>query len=430
MAKILIIDSNDERRKSLTAKLRGLGQVVSVMSMINQDNLRSIITSNEVLIFLDQENDLAKKILLSAANQEMKCILNNESLENEVEATPDIIFLHDQAQELEQSIVHIIDSIYSANPRVQPIANDPRSVAAFEIARKAAKTNATVLVTGETGTGKEVMAQYIHQCSSVSHGPFISVNCAALPDNMMEAILFGYEKGSFTSAVSSYIGKFEQAHNGTLLLDEISEISIGLQAKLLRVLQERELERLGGKKVIKINVRIIAATNRNLQQQVIDGLFRKDLYYRLNVLPIHCPALRERPMDILPIAEFFMNKYAKQFDRTVSGLSDKAQRKLANYHWQGNIREMDNVIQRAIIMTENDIITENDINISENLFDLNTADNDQFHSRFEASEAKVIIDALKETDGRRNIAAKNLNISPRTLRYKIAKLRAIGLKVP
>lgn len=334
-----------------------------------------------------------------------------------------------------EQIVELVDNATSSPMPLLPIAEDPNSKKTLELARRAAKSKATVLITGETGVGKEVLAHYIHQHSPYSQGPFISVNCAALPENMIEAILFGYERGSFTSAVSNYIGKFEQAQNGSLLLDEISEIPIGLQAKLLRVLQEREIERLGGKKVININVRIIAATNRDLHQQVMMGTFRKDLYYRLNVLPVFCIPLRERRLDIIPLAEHFMNVHAKHLERSIPILSTSAKNKLQEHIWPGNVREIENVIQRALVMTDANVIEQEDIFIinevnHENIFEPSVFQDIQFNTTLEANEAKVIIDILKETDGCRNKAANRLNISPRTLRYKLAKLKAIGLEVP
>lgn len=315
------------------------------------------------------------------------------------------------------------------------IAEDPETKIILETARKAAKTYANVLITGETGVGKEVIARFIHDHSLFSDGPFITINCAALPDNMIEAILFGYEKGSFTNAITSYIGKFEQSQNGTLLLDEISEIPLELQGKLLRVLQEREIERLGGKKMISINNRIIAATNRNLLQQVTKGYFRKDLYYRLNVLPIHCPALRNRRLDILPFAEYFMNHHAQLLGRDTPHLTELAKKKLINSKWPGNIREMDNVIQRTLILTEKNIIDHHDIVLMEDIFEeseqqMIRENSNTLNSRLKQNEAQIIIDALNETEGSRNIAARKLNMSPRTLRYKISKLKSIGVKIP
>lgn len=307
-----------------------------------------------------------------------------------------------------------------------PIAEDPHSKAMLEIALKAAKSNATILISGETGVGKELIARYIHENSGFNQGPFVSVNCAALPEHMVEAMLFGYEKGAFTSAVNSYVGKFEQAQNGTLLLDEISEIPLALQAKLLRVLQEREVEKLGGKKTIKINVRIIAASNRDLRQYVASGNFRSDLYYRLNVVPLHCSALRDRPLDIIPLANYFINQYALAHGRSAPQLTEAAQKKLADYNWPGNVREMDNFIQRLMIMTSHDLIDTCDIEFDEVI----STQEPLLNSTLKSHEAKVIVDVLKESEGCRGLAAKKLNMSPRTLRYKIAKLKSIGIKIP
>lgn len=306
------------------------------------------------------------------------------------------------------------------------IAEDPQSKFILEMARKAAMSQASVLITGETGVGKELLARYIHQNSPMCHGPYVSVNCAALPDNMIESILFGYEKGAFTGAINTYQGKFEQANNGTLLLDEIAELPLGLQAKLLRVLQEFEIERLGGKRLIKVNARIIAATNRDLKQQVQAGLFRSDLYYRLNVVPLVCDALRNRSLDIIPLANYFVKKYASKLGKNIITLTDMAKNKLMQYSWPGNVRELENIIHRAIIMLSGNVIDEQHILIGDNQSNIEG----QFHTRIKENEAKFIIDVLNEVDGSRDIAARILNISPRTLRYKISKLKAIGIKVP
>ena len=320
-------------------------------------------------------------------------------------------------------------------PILAPIAEDPRSKAVLHIAHKAAKSQATILISGETGVGKEVLAHYIHLHSFYAQGPFVAVNCAALPENMIESILFGFEKGAFTNAINTYVGKFEQADQGTLLLDEISEISTGLQAKLLRVLQEREVERLGGRKMIKVNLRVIATTNRNLHKQVEAGLFRKDLYYRLNVMPIECLALRDRPLDIVPLAEHFIKLHANAMGRHTPVLTQAAKNKLMAATWPGNIREMDNIIQRTLIMSEKSVLDDQDIAFCENTLGelVDSASNENsnhFASMLEATEAKLILDMLKETEGCRNSAARKLNISPRTLRYKISKLRSIGLEIP
>ncbi|WP_197737349.1 sigma-54 interaction domain-containing protein [Aquicella siphonis] len=402
--------------------------------------MHSVLTSHDVLVVLDQDEAVVRSILAKIMNQPIKCIFNQHisSFTRYVNRQNMIFINSEESNDVEESVIAKIDGWHLDSARLQPIAHDARSKVMLEMARKAAKTSATVLISGETGTGKEVLAKYIHQHSSFHDGPYITVNCAALPENMMEAILFGYEKGAFTSAVNTYVGKFEQAQNGTLLLDEIAEMPIGLQAKLLRVLQERELERLSGKRVVRLNLRVIAASNRDLKNQVINGLFRKDLYYRLHVLSVRCPALRERLNDILPLAEYFIRHHAKILDKNEPVLTEGAKNKLVSHVWPGNIRELENVIQRAMIMTEGAVIDAGDISLEEGLYDFEQTDGqggyasniEQFSSKLEESEAKAIMEVLHEADGCRNIAARRLNISPRTLRYKIAKLRAIGLKVP
>ena len=218
------------------------------------------------------------------------------------------------------------------------------------MARRVAQTDATVLLTGESGVGKEVVARFIHRHSTRSQGPFVAINCAAIPESLLEATLFGYEKGAFTGAQQAQAGKFEQAQEGTLLLDEVTEMPLSLQAKLLRVLQEREVERVGGKKPVALNIRIIATSNREMAESVAKGDFREDLYYRLNVFPVRIPALRERPQDVLPIARHFLQLHGASFGRTGMVLSTAAADQLANYRWPGNVRELENVVQRALIM--------------------------------------------------------------------------------
>lgn len=230
----------------------------------------------------------------------------------------------------------------------------------FVVAKKIASSSATVLIHGESGTGKEVVARYIHVHSNRKEHPFIAINCAAIPENMLEATLFGYEKGSFTGAYQASAGKFEQAQKGTLLLDEISEMSVGLQAKLLRVLQEKEVERIGGKKTIALDVRVLATTNRDLSAEIKQGRFREDLYYRLSVLPLYLPPLRERKEDILPLAEQFLAIYAVNRQGVLPTLSEAAKEYLLSHPWQGNVRELENSLQRAIILQNGQVLDRDD----------------------------------------------------------------------
>ena len=315
----------------------------------------------------------------------------------------------------------------------QFIAVDQASLQTKRLANQVASTDVSVLICGESGTGKEVLAQYIHEKSSRGEGPFIALNCAAIPENMLEAMLFGYEKGAYTGALNAHAGKFEQAQGGTLLLDEISEMDVGLQAKLLRVLQERQVERLGGKGPINLDVRILATTNRNLKQEVADGRFREDLYYRLNVFPITLRPLRERKADVMPIAESIVNKLASEKHLVFSA---DAKNKLEQHDWSGNVRELDNVIQRALVFASNEVIEACDIYIEES--DTHPiseqATSGQVVTKQEGSlkeqEQELILHALKEGKGSRKFASERLGISPRTLRYKIARLKEKGIDIP
>ncbi len=230
----------------------------------------------------------------------------------------------------------------------------------YELAKKVAKTSSHVLILGESGTGKEVLARYIHFCSG-RKGPFVPVNCAAIPEELLEAELFGYEKGAFTGAVKSKPGKFELAHKGTLFLDEVGELSFKLQAKLLRVIQEKQVERLGGEVSINVDVRILSATNKNLEKEVKEGRFREDLYFRLNVIPIEIPPLRERKEDLKLLAQFFLKKICEREGIEEKNITAEVWEVLQNYHWPGNIRELQNLIERLVILTEGKEITLDDL---------------------------------------------------------------------
>ncbi len=305
------------------------------------------------------------------------------------------------------------------------VAVDDESVRIKRLAAQVASTDVSILINGESGTGKEVLANYIHHCSARTDGPFVAINCAAIPENMLEAMLFGYEKGAYTGAHTSNPGKFEQAQGGTLLLDEISEMDISLQAKLLRVLQEKQVERLGGKQVIDLDVRILATTNRNIKKEVEEGRFREDLYYRLSVFPITLKPLRERKDDILPIIESLLYKY-----RNIAGIatiSDTARDKLVSYRWPGNVRELDNVVQRSIVLSNGGLILPEHIYIEDEKHDEKI---EISQSSLKDNERNLILHALKEGKGSRKHAAEKLGISPRTLRYKLARLKDEGVEVP
>jgi two-component system response regulator FlrC len=299
-----------------------------------------------------------------------------------------------------------------------------------ELARRVAASDCTVLIAGESGTGKEVLARYIHQHSPRAAAAFVAVNCAAIPENMLEAILFGHERGAFTGAHAAHPGKFEQAQRGTLLLDEVTEMPLGLQAKLLRVLQEREVERLGGRAPIALDVRVLATTNRNLRAEVAAGRFREDLYYRLNVFPLMTAPLRERRDDVLPLAMHLLNSRSRA-GQPIPALSAEAAQMLLTYTWPGNVRELDNVMQRALILVNGPVIRAEHIQLemapaSAEVPAAATGLSDSLSS----TERDLILDALRSDNGNRQAAARRLGISPRTLRYKLARLREAGVDVP
>lgn len=320
-------------------------------------------------------------------------------------------------------------------PSSTMIAEDLRTREIAQMAHRVAESDASVMILGESGVGKEVLARYIHLHSNRRDEPFIAINCAAIPENMLEAILFGYEKGAFTGAYKSAPGKFELAQQGTLLLDEISEMSMALQAKLLRVLQEQEVERLGGRETIQLNVRILATSNRKLREEIAAGRFREDLFYRLCVFPMTLPPLRERDRDILPMADFFLKRHLREH-QALPALDDSAKNKLMSYHWPGNVRELDNVMHRALILCDGETIkadniyyeTESDADM---VIDINAdASDGTLSTDLKNAEEKIILDAIRNGDGSRKKAAEILGISPRTLRYKIAKLKDQGVVIP
>jgi two-component system response regulator FlrC len=297
------------------------------------------------------------------------------------------------------------------------------------------------MISGESGTGKEVLARFIHAHSERAAGPFVAINCAAIPENMLEAVLFGHERGAFTGAYKSSPGKFEQAQGGTLLLDEITEMELGLQAKLLRVLQEREVERLGGNDSIPLDLRVLATTNRNMREAVSNGRFRQDLYYRLNVFPLNIPALRDRPEDVVPLAQQLACRHEK--GDVYPGFSREAEQYLRSHTWPGNVRELENVVQRALILRAGHCMEVSDICIDDAVempvpasqgstfgtgHEMNT--DHALEKDLKMKERELIIAALEAGNGSRKDVAHRLGISPRTLRYKLARLRDAGMEIP
>lgn len=330
------------------------------------------------------------------------------------------------------------------------IASAPASIRLFALARRVAPFNVPVLITGETGTGKECVAKYIHENAVGKDAPYIGVNCAAIPESMLEIILFGYEEGAFTGAVASVPGKFEQASGGTLLLDEIGDMPLALQAKLLRVLQEQEFERLGSHKRIPLAIRLVASTNKDLQIEIAEGRFRQDLFYRLSVVPMHITPLRERKEDIIPLALRFINKY-QAFCEGKIHLGDEARDALLDYDWPGNVRELENVIQRGLILCNGAEMTPQDFGLEQKntlLSAVPCADvtpayqetqSGGIHSAMSAmrnvklrgrmAEYQYIVDLLKRYKGSKSKTAEFLGITPRALRYRLASMRDKGVNI-
>lgn len=448
-ARILVVEDDQELREALcdTLELAGFdyfeadsgeralevladNHVEMVVSDVNMPG----IDGHQLLDRIKQQQPGLPVMLITAFGQVQKAV-------DAIRAgAVDYLMKPFEAKALVSAVQRYAAGAISSQEGIEPVAEETSSKQLLQLARRVAASDTTVLITGESGTGKEVLAQYIHNHSTRARQPFVAINCAAIPENMLEATLFGHEKGAFTGAYSASPGKFEQANGGTLLLDEISEMDVGLQAKLLRVLQEQEVERLGGRKTIKLDVRILATSNRKLENYVAEHRFREDLYYRLNVFPLQWKPLRERPADIVPLAQRLLGKYCTKMNRAPALFSPDAQQSLTHHAWPGNVRELDNVVQRALIMQAGAVIRAVDLLLDPNsiaITDLcdegespvteQDIDNSQLGAGLQQHEFQLIIDALKSTGGSRKDAAENLGISPRTLRYKLAKMREAGL---
>src|SRR5438093_4361126 len=446
MGKILVVENNDVLRMSVVQALVENSHNVSEVSdgeeateRLQQESYDVVLTDMrmpkksglEVLRFANQINELTVVIMMTAFG----------TIESAVEAMKngayDYIQKPFELEELEvklnRALEHRRDSgvlqILRSQSNVLLEHNDivgtsPQIKKILEIIKKTAKSNASILITGETGTGKELIASLVHFNSLRAKQSLVKVNCAALQENLLESELFGHEKGAFTSADRQRIGRFEQASGGTLFLDEIGDMSPSTQAKVLRVLQEQEFERLGGMKTIRVDVRIIAATNKNLKDAIANNRFREDLYYRLNTVSIEMPALRERKEDVLPLANFFVKKYGDELKKNIVGFSPQAAKYLTRHNWPGNIRELQNAIERAILMAESNLIETEDLSLNSSSAESSSADALKIKIppsgiKLDDLERDTILEALKMSNWVQKDAAELLGVSRRVLNYKV-----------
>jgi len=466
--KILVVEDDNDLREALSDTLL-LADYDVLAANCAEEALKLLALNGDIAMIVSDVNmgamsghDLLRQVKEQYPQIPMLLITAYASISQSVEAmregAVDYLVKPFEGHVLLETVARYVGDGASADSD-EPVASAPGSQQLLQLARRMAQADSTVLVVGESGTGKEVLARYIHNHSPRARRPFIAINCAAIPENMLEAMLFGHEKGAYTGAHSSAPGKFEQANGGTLLLDEISEMDMSLQAKLLRVLQEREVERLGGRKTIKLDVRVIATSNRDMRQQVASGRFREDLYYRLSVLPLQWAPLRERTEDILPLAQRLLARHAQKQMRNGVCLDVSANQALLAYSWPGNVRELDNVMQRALILQMGTRIQAEDLGLGDGWASLgqsvvasesqaavqgshpaaldnsapetleSLASSAVLGDDLKQREFEIIVETLKQERGSRKHTAEKLGISARTLRYKVAKLREQGYEV-
>ncbi|MBI5635201.1 MAG: sigma-54-dependent Fis family transcriptional regulator [Nitrospirae bacterium] len=408
-------------RAALNEAIQRLGHR-AVLAENGQEALAKLNSSSFALVITDMKmpkmDGLAflKEARLRGANLPVLVITGHGTIENAVETmkegATDYLLKPFSFDTLSRKIGAIMERMSGS---MEIISACPRMKKLLQIADAVAPSDTTVLICGESGTGKELLARHIFNTSLRKDKPFVAVNCAAIPDNLMESELFGFEKGSFTGAMEKKVGKFELAHGGTLLLDEIGEMSITLQAKLLRVLQEKEVDRIGGRQPVPIDVRIIATTNRDLYNEAMQGKFREDLYYRLSVFPIDVPPLRERQEDIPILAEHFLRKFSGLKEKQPKGITKEAMDLLLTRQWRGNIRELENTLQRAVLLCKGEVIDQQDLL----LIGDHPAQPPQVQGNIRDMEKELILKTLKEMDGNKTRAARALGVSVRTIRNKL-----------
>ncbi len=434
--KVLVVEDEREMQRALEAVLEGCGLRVSTaedglhaMTKFKQDLYDLVIadvrmprmSGLELLKEIKRISPLTPVVLLTAYG----------TVEGAVNAMKEGAFDYIEKPFSPEVLEEVVKRALASRPEEEKqkrrtiIAQDPKMLELLEVARTIAPSTAPVLISGESGTGKELLARYIHEQSQRRGRPFVAVNCAALPEGLLETELFGHERGSFTGAVAQKKGKFELAHRGTLLLDEVSEMPLALQAKILRALQEGEIDRVGGTKPVAVDVRVIATTNRDLVEEVHKGRFREDLFFRLNVVPLHIPPLRERKGDIPLLANFFLEKYAALNGKGIKGFSPETMKLLEEYSWPGNVRELENVVHRAVLLAKGPVIEPKDLVIDEGLASRIDPPIKPGTSLKEM-ERWLILETLKKVGGNRTQAARLLGVSVRTIRNKLKEYKING----
>ena len=416
---ILVVDDSLQMRVALKEAIQKIGHKVVVCEN-GQDAIEKLHRNSFSLIVTDMKMPkidglaLLKEVRRSVGNLPVLVITGFGTIENAVETmkegATDYLMKPFSFDTLKKTIHSIIVRIKHDR---EILTQDPKMHKVVSIVENLAASDITVLIYGESGTGKELLARQIHRMSRRADKPFIAVNCAAIPDNLLESELFGHEKGAFTGATEKRIGKFELAKGGTILLDEIGEMSMTLQAKLLRVLQEKEIDRIGGNEPIAVDVRIITTTNKDLYKECMEGHFREDLYYRLNVFPVKVPSLRERPGDIPLLAMYFMKKFSVYAGKEIKDFSENAMVTLKNKQWRGNVRELENVIQRAVFLCKEEFINTEDLLLED------VAGKTWVNGNLKNREKELILQTLKEVNGNKTKAARILGVSVRTIRNKL-----------
>jgi len=435
---ILIIEDEEEMRIALTEVLIRNGYSVHTASngiegleLFNKEPFNMVITDVKMPKISGLE--VLKEIKKQSPQIPVIMITAYGTIDNAVEAMRegafDYILKPFSAEILDDTVLRAIRNQTgknTANPLIiAPLPTDSIKIVTnnlsmkkvIDMALSVAYSSSTILIQGESGTGKEMIAKFIHQNSNRKDKSFVAVNCAALPKDLLESELFGHEKGSFTGAINRKIGKFELANHGTILLDEISEMDMSLQAKLLRVLQEREVDRVGGREPVPIDARVIATTNRNLREAIDEGEFREDLYFRLNVIPIVIPPLRNRKEDISLLIEYFIKKHSSKNRKNVTGMAKDALLMLTDYYWRGNVRELENVIERAVLLCKGNLITQEYLFMEAIVEEINSSVKAGVTVR--EMEKKLIFNTLEQVNGNRTKAAELLGVSIRTLRNKL-----------